>query len=451
MKRSNFLQTPAIRWLFVNRWPQLIIRLIILAAFILVILGGFVGTPVGNRNISIVFVWIAWWGLLILFAVPLVGRGWCNVCPIPMIGEWLQQGTILGPQSTSKPNGLQKRWPKIFRNIWLQNGFFLSLAIFSTLILTNPFITSLALLALMVISIIISLIFERRAFCRYICPVSGFIGLYSQTAPIEVRVIDPQVCIKHPQKTCYTGDENGYGCPWGLFPAAITKNVNCGTCMECLRSCPYDNMTINLRPVGTDLFNPRERKLDEAFKTFIMLGSAMIYSLVLLGPWGTIKMAAYSIGSLSWFLYVVALLGFVMILLPGLLYFGLLIARKPGDRSNVKKTFIHQAYALVPAGLAAWVAFSLSFVFANFSYVIATLSDPFGFGWNLFGTANLSWQPYLSPGIPFTQVVVILSGLAGSIYTAKRIAQETKQARQALPTMLLSMVLSIGLIWLLIA
>lgn len=449
MSETNLLGIPILRKLLVSRWPQLLLRIITLSGFLLVILGGFVGTPVGSRNISIVLIWIAWWGLLILFAVPILGRGWCNICPIPLVGEWFQQGTILGPEPKVEGYGLNKTWPKKLRNIWIQNGFFLGLAIFSTLILTNPLVTSIAILALLIISIVLSLVFERRAFCRYICPVSGFIGLYSQVAPVEVRVVNPQICRDHSEKTCYTGNQNGYGCPWGLYPAAITKNVNCGICMECLRACPYDNMAVNLRPVGRDLFNPRERKLDEAFKAFIMLGSAVVYSFVMLGPWGDIKMAAYSIGSLEWFGYAGALLMLVMVLLPGLVYLGIKFTIPTLTKPKLKREFINQSYALIPIGLSAWVAFSLSFIFTNFSYVFAVISDPFGWGWNLFGTADIPWAPYLSTPMPLLQVLVLAAGLAFTILSSKKIAKETNNPKSSLPLIGLSTILMVGQLWIL--
>ena len=72
-------------------------------------------------------------------------------------------------------------------------------------------------------------------------------------------------------------------------------------------------------------------------------------------------------------------LGFIFGVLPGLF----LIRRHLGravskSKEPLKKSFIAFAYALVPLGLMAWIAFSLSFVFANISYLWPTLSDPLG-------------------------------------------------------------------------
>lgn len=450
--RYDLTGIPVVRGLLVNRWPQFLVRAFALAGFLLAIVAGLTGTPVGSRNFSIVFVWIAWWALLILLAIPLFGRGWCTICPIPMPGEWLQNRALLGPREEKLPFGLGQKWPKALRNIWLQNGAFTLLALFSAAILTQPAVTAVILATFLIIALGTSLIFERRAFCRYLCPVGGFIGLYSQTAPIEVRVRDKAVCATHATKTCYTGSVDGYGCPWGVFPGSLVKNTYCGICLECLRTCPLDNIAINIRPVGADLSHSRGRRLDEAFKAFIMLGSAFVYSAVMLGPWGKLKMTAYAIGTPTWLLFALAFLAFVLILLPGLFYLATRISQAltPVERS-LGRNFTAYAYALVPLGLAAWIAFSLSFVFANGSYIWPTLSDPFGWGWDLLGTADYNWTPYLTRLIPALQTLVLVVGLAWASVTARRIAQESNRPaawRQAIPISLFCLLVTVGFLWL---
>jgi hypothetical protein len=302
--------------------------------------------------------------------------------------------------------------------------------------------------------------------------VGGFIGLYSQLAPVELRVRDTAVCAAHSEKTCYTGNADGYGCPWQVFPGGLVKNTYCGTCMECLRTCPHNNIAINLRPFGQDIQHPTGRKLDEAYKAFIMLGSALVYSIVLLGPWGNLKSAAYSVGSLPWLVYASIFLVFIFLLLPGL-FLAAVGAGQYGigrgeewlrglveDRKTSLKPFTAFAYCLVPLGLAAWVAFSLSFVFTNLSYLWPVISDPFGWGWNLLGTAGLDWTPYLTQSIPYLQLFVLLGGLLWASLAASQIAaQEIKSERlplknarrMATPVILYCLILTASLLGLLIA
>lgn len=464
LPKYDLARLPLVKPMLRSRWPQFLLRAVALAGFVLAILAGLMGTPVGSRNFSIVFVWITWWALLMLVAVPLFGRGWCSICPIPMPGEWLQQGAILGPIGSG--NGMGRRWPNKLRNIWLQNGSFALLALFSIVVLTQPRVSALVLAAFLFIGIGTSLVFERRSFCRYLCPVGGFIGLYSQLAPVELRVKDRAVCAAHTRKTCYTGSAEGYGCPWQVFPGGLVKNTDCGLCMECLRTCPYDNIAINLRAFGADLLLQGGRKMDQAFKAFIMLGSAVVYSAVMLGPWGALKTTAYAIGSLPWLVYALAFLVLIFGLLPGSFWLtvatGQILAgsSKALNRKALRKPFVHLSYALVPLGLAAWIAFSLSFVLANISYQWPALSDPFGWGWDLFGTAGMAWTPYLTRVIPLLQVIVLLGGLLWASRTALRIASQLLSARNksgrratrlALPVVVFCLVVTAVLLSLLIA
>jgi polyferredoxin len=423
--RTELTRFPFFKALLKNRWLQLLVFLLMLAGFLFAILSGFAGTPVGSSNFGIVFVWIAWWAILILVAVPFFGRAWCAICPIPMPGEWLQRGAILEPPR-KKPHWFNLRWPNKLRNIWLQNLTFTLVALFSSVILTTPRVTAIVLAAMLFLAIGMSIIFERRTFCRYICPVGGFIGLYAQAAPLELRVKDKKTCATCMDKPCYNGSNAGYACPWDVFPGGLTKNTYCGLCMECLRTCPYDNISVNARPFSADLAKPSKR-MDEAFKAFIMLGAAMIYAGVLLGPWGALKSAAYSVGTMAWFGYAVAFLVFIFGLLPALLWWAVKLGHKH-SKNNVptRHSFSAFATALVPLGLMFWVAFSLSFVLTNAAYILSSLSDPLGWGWNLFGTAGITWQPYLTAILLPTQTLILVGGFLWSARIAQKVGLELK-------------------------
>jgi polyferredoxin len=453
MTRLEITRWPIVRSLLIHRWPQVLITSIGLAVFLLAIVAGLLGTPVGNRNFSIVIVWILWWGLLILLAVPAFGRAWCSVCPIPAPGEWLQRGAILGPRG--KGLGLNLRWPRRLRGIWLQNAAFVLLCAFSLVILTNPALTGWVLAGFLLLALLTSLTFERRAFCRYLCPVGGFIGLYSQLAPIELRVKDPVVCALHSVKSCFLGSAAGYGCPWLVYPLTLKKNNSCGLCMECLRTCTEDNIVLQLRRPGTDLGESSSRRMDEAFKSLIMLGSALLYSGVMLGTLGPVKLIGSRVGTTAWFGYAGGVLGLLLIGLPGVFLLAVAAGKWWSSATSLRRTFIAQAYALVPLGLSAWVAFSLAFVFASASYVFPVLSDPLGLGWNLLGTGALPWQPYAMEIVPYLQTGVLLVGLVWACRTSRQIAGEElapgAALRLATPVSAFSLALTLGLIGLLVA
>lgn len=448
MNRPSITSRPLVKKILVSRIPQWSILVVMLAGFLFAIMAGFIGTPVGNRNFGIVFIWIAWWAVLILVAVPLLGRGWCAVCPIPLPGEWLQRRSVLGPEKPGASPARKRRWPRLLRNMWVQNVSFTLVALFSAVILTSPAVTSAVLGAMLLLAIALSFIFERRAFCRYVCPVGGFIGLYSQVAPIELRTADRSLCRTCVSKPCYNGSAQGFGCPWDVFPPGLGRNTYCGLCLECVRTCPSDNIAIRVRAFGADLERPSAH-LDEAFKAFVMLGSAMIYAGVLLGPWGALKNAAFHVGTAAWLMYAGAFLSTIFLLLPGLFYVAVRIgAGRNGVPGKIKSSFGELATALIPLGLMFWGAFSLSFVLTNASYIVMALSDPLGWGWNLFGGASIAWQPVVGWLVTPAQTLVLAGGLLWSGRLAVKNA--ARQGISPHPVLAFCLAVTVLMIWLLV-
>jgi hypothetical protein len=451
MKQLDLTRIPLVRSILVARGPQLAVQLVAVAGLLLVIVAGLIGTPVGSRNPATVLTWIAWWALLMIVAVPFFGRLWCGICPLPLPGEWLQRGALLRPRGRGL--GLGRPWPRRLRGLWVQNGAFLLVALFSLPVLTQPRLTAVLMLGLVLLAIAISLVFERRSFCRYLCPVGGFIGLYAQAAPVEVRVRDARICAAHTTKTCYSGSADGYGCPWMVFPAALKSNVACGVCLECLRTCPLDNVAIRLRPIGADLTTAPRVRLDEVFKSLVLLGSALVYSFVLLGPWSALRSAAAAVGTMSWLFYLAAFFLVAVVVVPA----AFLAATRLGDltarpRLSLRDGLRRFAPALLPLGLAAWAAFSLGFVLANVSYILPVLSDPIGLGWNLLGTASFPWMPLGGGAASWAVVAILLAGLAWSSRRVRAVADEVAGGvRMAAPVWAFAFVVTAGLLWVFVA
>lgn len=79
MAKIELTRIPIIKNVLKNRYPQLGVFIAMLIGYVFAIHTGLVGTPVGSHNFSIVFVWIAWWAILFLVAVPFFGRGRCGL------------------------------------------------------------------------------------------------------------------------------------------------------------------------------------------------------------------------------------------------------------------------------------------------------------------------------------------------------------------------------------
>lgn len=447
-QRFDLARLPWLRPLIASRWPMFLVRTITLLGFLLTILVGLFGSPVGSHNFAIIFVWIAWWTALKLAFIPLGGRSWCSVCPLPMPGEWLQQGGLVS--KARHRLGLGLRWPRRLRGYWLQASLFLLIGLFSAVTLTNARITAWILLGLIGLAVLLSLVFERRAFCSYVCPIGGFSGNYAQTAPLEVRVKDKAVCATHNEKTCYIE------CPWGLYPLALRDSSACGLCMECLRVCPKDNIALNIRPFGSDLGAPRNsHRLDEVFLALVMLGSALAFSTVFTGPWGALKTAAFRIGSQAWLAYASAFLALNLLVLPGLFALAAGLGPKLAHRRiTLRQAIANQAQALLPLGLLTWIAFTISFAFPKFAYVFSVLSDPFGWGWNLFGTADMTWSLDDSGLVLILQVAALLIGLFWSTSLSLNLSDVDRSRtggwRQSIAVIAFCLVYTLIMLWLLV-
>ena len=420
-KRINLLdRLPWLKWLVKRRSFQFLVIFPNLVVFYLFILSALWGTPVGNRNIDIIFVLIAWWfGLKTVF-VPLGARTWCMICPLPAPAEWLSRKSLTAVRYIRKPfrglhhrfSGLQKDWPKMLRNIWLQNVLFLCMISFGIILITRPIATAILFLAILTTTLILALIYRRRVFCLYLCPVGGFLGTYSMASMTEVRVKDRDICKKHKEKSCITGGEGGWACPWAQYPGKMDRNNYCGFCMECIKSCPKDNVGIFVRPFGADR---TFKGYDEMFNAFIMLVVAIAFSVTMLGPWGLIKDAANITEShqfLPFLLYLASLWGTGLLVVPGLFAIAAKGAnRLAGGDIDHKAFMLKISYIIIPIGISAWIAFSLPPLMINYGYILNVLSDPLGFGWDLFGTSNYPFHPLIPEWIPPIQGIVLLAGL----------------------------------------
>jgi hypothetical protein len=158
-RRINLLEAlPLLKRAVKARSFQFLVILPNLVFFYLFVLSALWGSPVGNRNIAIIFVWILWWALLKTVLLPLGGRVWCLICPLPAPGEWLARKTITAVRYLEKPVrglhhhflGLNKDWPNgVSRSIWLQNALFLVLISFGIILLTRPVATAILFLVIL--------------------------------------------------------------------------------------------------------------------------------------------------------------------------------------------------------------------------------------------------------------------------------------------------------------
>jgi polyferredoxin len=158
-----------------------------------------------------------------------------------------------------------KRWPRQEAERW--GGWFL-FGLFALILLweelwdlqNTAYLSSCLLLLITAGAIIFSQIFERRFWCRYLCPIGGMNGLYAKLSMTELRAQQGTCSAECTTYQCYKGgpakgegQETG-GCPIYSHPAQLEENRDCVLCMTCLKACPHRSVEFNLRPPGIELW-----------------------------------------------------------------------------------------------------------------------------------------------------------------------------------------------------
>lgn len=431
---KDLLSFPIIKKVAMSRWFRPITLFATLVFFEILILAGIVGSPVGNANAAIIVTWILWFFLLMAVFIPL-GRSWCMICPITAPVEWISRKAVVS--KTENVFNLGLKWPKRLDNIWLQNLSFLAVATASPLILTMPLATAGTLLMFVVLALIFDMAFQNRRsgkiFCRYICPLGGYVGLYSNLGVLGVRSRDKSICRQCTLKTCIKGNERGYGCPWFIYPGGMSENSHCGVCLECIKTCAYGNMTVQR------VSNSRVERFDYAFKGFILLGSVIVYTAAYSGWWASLKELINFTDettvtwNIQWekLLIFAALISTVsLVILPAIhLMFAAASRKMIGNSSTIKEFFLGYSDSILPVGFMAWFAFATGMVMINGSYIVSVISDPFGWGWDIFGTARYSWKPYLAGIVPIFQLVFLLIGAWWAVKRSVSVTHEYSEKK----------------------
>ena len=221
--------------------------------FVAVNLALWLGPQERAANPMLTLFW-AWWWPLILLSYPVVGRLWCAICPFMVWGQIAQRLTPW--RKRSWPHGDVDRWGAPV----LAAGFAAILLWEEVWNLENTaWLSSCLLLLITAGAVIGSTVFEKRFWCRYLCPVGGMNGLFAKLSILELRAEVGTCSGSCSSYACFKGgpaDGEGLatqGCPLGTHPAHLTDNRNCVLCMTCTQACPNRSVQLRLRPPAADL------------------------------------------------------------------------------------------------------------------------------------------------------------------------------------------------------
>lgn len=360
--------------------PLLLLRLISVALFLLVIVAGLAGTPIPERNIATALTWNLWWTGLII-SVFFIGSAWCAVCPWDALADWLVKRRLW--RRAPAERSLNLRVPRRLRNImpalvlfvgltWLELGVGVT---------TSPYATASIALLMVVLATVSLALFERKAFCRYFCPVGRTVGFYAQLAPVELRPVDSAVCARCTTLECYHGSRDVEPCPTHLVMGRMTQNTYCTSCGHCAQSCPYQNVGWRLRPPSTEAVQEARPHWDEAWFMLGLLALTLFHGLTMMPFWETwMGQVARWIGDSGRLLWSFSLGLGVSLLVPIGVYTAAVWAtrRLAGLQIPLSRLFSRLAFVAVPLAFAYHLAHNLNHLVRESAGVGALFADPLG-------------------------------------------------------------------------
>ena len=387
-----------------------------MAGLALIVYLALTGTIRPARNIATMATWTLWWAVL-PWSFLVAGRVWCAICPLGAISAWTQRAADLfgfGPKR--KPGATLKRVGP-----WLMVFTFVALAwvdrVFS--IIGSPRATGALLLVLLGGAVLLGLLYRRRVWCRYLCPLGALSGVYAMTAALELRA-DTTACHECRTKPCYTGNDEREGCPLYEFPQTMDSNRNCTLCGECVKICPRNAIRISPRQPGRELWLLRRPLLAEATLGVVMVALVYLQTIDMTLPWGDyVKMVVENTPLQSYNAVFSATFGAVI----GLALSGYLVASWAAARIGgigLAASLGVFGYAFVPLALAGHLGH-------NFSHLL--LEGPAALQ-VILSQAGLITLPQATSetvpdyrGVTLLAVAVLLLGIAGAFYVLRRLAR----------------------------
>lgn len=440
----DVLRLPLFGRLLRHRHGRLALQALLTLGALALIVDGFTGPQSAARNLATVTPWVHLRGLVVIVLL-LAGNLFCMGCPFTL------------PRSLAKRIALSgRRFPARLRNKWL--------AIFSLFALffcyeyldlwASPWLTAWLIIAYFAASFALEAIFSESAFCKYICPLGAFNMVYSTLSPTRIAVKSPAVCATCVGHECVNGsyapqpvirlDEiptgvaggarqievahgprGTLGCGTELFAPQIRSNLDCTHCLDCVRACPHDNVSLFARRPGAELGRagswPLRWDLSLLVIALAFMGVSNAFGMV--PPYYALQeWLALSLGITSEFVVLLLIFAVGNLLLPLLAAVAAAWLSRGATgfqtRDSLRDTVAAFAPAFAPIGFGIW--------FAHYSFhllvgpgLIAPVIQEFLGGVGDWARWSFSLDPSL---IGLIQLAALLAGFFWSLRLAQKAA-----------------------------
>ncbi len=348
------------------------------AVFLLamIIAAGLAGASRPVDNFAPTFIWVIWW-VGIGFLIALFGNLWALTNPWKVLYGWAEGGyrLIKPDQELSRGWIIPERlgvWPAValfFAFAWVENAYGGS---------DDPRRLAAMALVYTAITAVGMFLFGKHQWLRQGEAFSVVFGFISRFSITEIRVTDPRLCAECGSSACYSErPEDG-----------------CVDCYECLEYA--EGYEFNLRPPAVGLNQPGRVGADVIAMVLLLLATVTFDGFAATPEWLEVQ---------SWFLVrfpgltrewlngvvianTIGLIGFPLAFAGVYWAFNYLIHRAVARQEAVDALAGVFVFSLIPIALAYNFAHFLSFLLIQGQQLIPLVSDPFGSGWDLFGTAG---------------------------------------------------------------
>ncbi|MGQ0552794.1 MAG: 4Fe-4S binding protein [Planctomycetota bacterium] len=364
-------------------------RLALLFVAAVLIWHGLRGPQLAPRNLSTLLVWVHWRGLLVA-GLLVIGNVFCYACPFMLVRDAARR--FLRPAFT---------WPAALRTKWLAIGLLVALLFAYELfdLWASPWVTAWLVIGYFAAAVLVDTLFRGGSFCKWVCPIGQFNFVASTASPTEVQVRDPAVCTSCTTHDCISGRPGQpelRGCELGLFLPRKVGNLDCTYCMDCVRACPHDNVTLAVRLPAAELWatgsrsgvGEPERQAHFSWLAIVFVFGALLNAFGMVSPvyalqsWMAGRLGLNSEAAVLGLLFAIALVVEPVVLL------GLCAAasRRWGRLdSSWSATLLRFAWGLVPLGFGVWLAHYgfhlLTGLFTVVPVAQKTVLDTFGAAW----------------------------------------------------------------------
>lgn len=456
LRKINFLNYAPLKSLLKSRWYPLIFVLPTMIIFAIIVIKLFFGSVEASSNFGSIMMWILLWPILpVLFL--LFGRLWCSVCPLSRVSDEVQ-----------KKVGMHRKVPKFLQTygVWIIIFAFLVITWSDVIfgVVESPLNTGILLLFVLIGVVFMGAVFEKRAWCRYLCFLGGLSSNYSMSSALELRT-DSEVCKTCKTPLCYKGDGKTEGCSMFEYPRTMDSNRACNFCSNCIKTCDLDAIRITPRPPTSELWFIKKPRFEESFLATALIGIVISQTMIMLEVWEPFMTLFENTTGITNFPAAWTLIFAAAMLIPLLLmlFASFISSRMSGETSNsslipdqtaqlgdvTKRTgettmssFNRYGYALIPLGLGIHLAHNAKhFLGEGFSVLYSSASLV---GWNITGDLSILNMPT----IQVIQYILSILGVLGAIYTAYKISTNNPNSRSSvLPYIILILMFGIIALW----